>query len=238
MALPVYLAMTAAEIAGSKALPEKLGYMACHFSAYGTGLSNPPASLPEGSMILLNDRIPIAGHDPNIITQQLEKICEHFKASCVLLDFQRPGIQETSDLVKQITRSLSCPTGVSDVYANGSDTPVFLPPVPLDIQISEYLAPWHGREIWLEIAADALCLTLTGQGCKAAPIPPPQETPHYNDTLCCHYMIETEAQQARFLLHRTGKDLDELLAKAAAMGVTRAVGLYQELHKIYDCEEK
>ena len=36
----------------------------------------------------------------------------------------------------------------------------------------------------------------------------------------------------RFTLFRTPEDLDALLTEGEALGVTRAVGLYQELHGI------
>ena len=45
MGLPLYLAMTAAELSAAEALPRKMAYMACHFSLYGTGLSNIPEQL-------------------------------------------------------------------------------------------------------------------------------------------------------------------------------------------------
>ena len=48
MAIGRYFAMTAAEIRGCSALPAGIAWMACHFSPYGTGLSNLPPELPEG----------------------------------------------------------------------------------------------------------------------------------------------------------------------------------------------
>ena len=76
MVLPLYLAMTAAEIRANTDFPPNIGYMACHFSPYGTGLSNCPAHLPEGSMLILNDRTPVYGHCPERIAQQLMEMAE------------------------------------------------------------------------------------------------------------------------------------------------------------------
>ena len=46
MAISIYLAASPAQISKMERFPEKLAWMACHFSPYGTGLSNLPASLP------------------------------------------------------------------------------------------------------------------------------------------------------------------------------------------------
>ena len=64
MAIPQYLAMTAAEMAGTAPLPRYMAWMACHFSPYSTGLTNRPAKLRQGSLLILNDRTPIHCHDP------------------------------------------------------------------------------------------------------------------------------------------------------------------------------
>ena len=83
MVLPLYLAMTAAEMYAVSSLPEKVAWMACHFSCYGTQLSNCPDSLPEGSMLIVNDRTPPAKHDPQRIIQQLTQLIEELKISCI-----------------------------------------------------------------------------------------------------------------------------------------------------------
>ena len=83
MAIPLYLAMTAREFRICKTVPANMAWMACHFSPYGTGLSNLPTSLPPGSMIILNDRTPICGHDPELIAAQLKELLK----SCMLPAF-------------------------------------------------------------------------------------------------------------------------------------------------------
>lgn len=230
MALPLYLAMTAAEMRANATLPAKMGYMACLFSPYGTGLSNCPKALPEGAMLILNDRTPICGHDPQLITNQLVELVQTFKCGCVLLDLQRGGVDETGALVKAIAESLPCPVGVSELYAEGVDCPVFLPPVPPDVPVGEYLRPWQGREVWLEAALDGAVITLTEDGSACAPLPLGRhpEGGHRDERLHCHYIINME-ENARFTLFRIREDLDALLAEAEAFGTTRAVGLWQEL---------
>jgi len=232
MALPLYLAMTAAEIEGSPALPARMAYMACHFSAYGDGLSNCPKSLPEGSLLILNDRTPICGHAPAQITAQLEEILELNACWGILLDFQRPDVAETAVLAKYLVHALSCPVGVSAVYGRDLDCPIFLPPVPPDTQPETYLSPWRGREIWLEAALDGLEITLTEAGASTSALPfcEATENAHRDEMLHCHYHAQVSTAEARFTLCRTREDLDELLEEAESLGVAAAVGLWQELN--------
>lgn len=233
MALPLYLAMTAAEMQANSVLPEKLGYMACHFSPYGCGLSNGPTALPEGSMLILNDRIPCRAHDHHLITDQLIEMIELCGCRSVLLDFQRPGYEEAAALAATLAESLPCPVGVSELYAQGLDCPVFLSPVPLDMPLAAYLAPWQGREIWLDAALDGAALTLTETGCTSVPLPYPQmDKGHADASLHCHYTIQTNSDTASFTLFRTWDDLQALLSNAEAHGATRAVGLWQELGEL------
>ena len=103
MILPCYLAMTAAEFASAPVLPEKLAWMACHFSCYSTGISNLPLTLPKGSMLILNDRTPVSGHDPLRIAQQLQQVVEELEIERVLLDLQRPNCEETARIVEAAT---------------------------------------------------------------------------------------------------------------------------------------
>ena len=118
MAIHTYLAMTAAEFAATENLPEHVAWMACHFSPYGTGLSNLPHSLPPGSLLILNDRIPIYGHDPNRIGQQLLESAEIIHCSGLLLDFQRADVEESLRLAAHLISALPCPVAVSDCYAD------------------------------------------------------------------------------------------------------------------------
>ena len=234
MALPLYLAMTAAEIRKNTVLPPQMAYMACHFSPYGTGLTNPPEHFPAGSLLILNDRTPIHGHDPQEIFDHLEDLILRFHCSGLLLDFQRPGCKEAAALVTYITTQLPCPVAVSHCYENEHTGPVLLPPPPLDIPLSQYLGPWKSREIWLEVSQEGLMLTLTEEGCTAKPLPfAACSNGFFEDKLYCHYMTKISQSKAEFTLYRTREDLDALLEEAESLGVTTAVGLWQELN----CQE-
>lgn len=230
MAIPQYLAMTAAEMQNCPRFPAHIGWMACHFSPYGTGLSNLPQSLPEDSLLILNDRTPIFHHDPVRIAEELAACIEAFRCRGLLLDFQRPGNEELSVLVQTLQPSLPCPVAVSDLYAADAECAVFLPPVPLHLPLGEYISPWQNREIWLEMAPDCETITITEQGALFTGDNPEEirEGGFADETLHCHYQISTEEDQIRFQLHRSREDLEALAAEAEAYGVTNAVGLYQQ----------
>ena len=228
MVLPLYLAMTAAEIRGSQDFPPHLSYMACHFSPYGTGLSNCPTQLPEGTMLILNDRTPIHGHDHELIAEQLSQLLEKWKCSGVLLDFQRPDTPQLAMLAEKLAVSLPCPLGISDLYAKDLNCSVFLPPVMPDTPLAEHLAPWQGRDIWLDVSTESQEITITEHGASSV-ILPRQIFPacHGDASLHCHYRIKV-GENIRFTLFRTEQDIQDLLAEAEKLGISRAVGLYQE----------
>ena len=234
MALPLYLALTAAEFHNCSSLPERMGWMACHYSPYGLGLSNSPRSLPEGSMLILNDRTPPSGHDPELIAAQLAELVSTLKCGSVLLDFERPDFIENEAVVKAVLETLPCPVGVSELYAKELECPVFLPPVPLTVPVGEYLSTWHGREIWLEVTVDNETITVTEQGAalKNRCCFSKNKTVHTDRDLHCHYQIETGDTQITFSLQRNADDMVQLLTDGKVFGVTRAIGLYQELGRL------
>lgn len=229
MGISRYLAMTRSELeAFSLTQGHAPAYMACHFSPYSTGLSNIPASLPDGAMVILNDRTPIYGHDPQQIARQITDVTERTHCSCVLLDFERPGYEETKRLCEFLIANLSCPVGVSALYAEGTDCPVFLPPVPMDMTLGDYLAPWQGRQVWLDIAPEAVCVSVTEAGSRFSPMAgsSPPENAFFDDALHCHYRSEVLDDRIHFYLWR---DLASLIEEADALGVAKCIGLYQEL---------
>lgn len=223
------LAMCAGEFMRTQGKVHGGAWMACHFSPYGDALTNLPRTLPAGTLLILDDSTPMCGHDATRIAEVLASIVDAHKCGGVLLDFERQPTQETRALVMLLADALSCPVGVPPSYTVGGCA-VFLPPVPPDVPLERHLAPWREREIWLELAPSALTLTLTPQGCtRQAGAPQIQPNWHSHTRLCCHYAIQKDKDAVRFFLSRTGDDLRALLTQAEAFGVTRAVGLYQEL---------
>ncbi len=226
MPLQLYLALTAAEMAGNDPLPTLSARMSCHFSPCSPGLSNLPDKLPPGTMLVLDDSTPPEGHEPELILKQLSAQIWRYGCESLLLDFQRPGYGQLRKLARLLSEGLPCPVGVSELYAEGLNCPVFLPPVPPDKPLDVHLSPWKGREIWLEAALDGLTLTLTEKGCTTTPLPDLPEQGQQDTSLHCHYTVESPGT---FHLWRTRQDLEELLQEAETLGVTRAVGLWQEL---------
>ena len=224
MVLPRYLAMTRNEFHNSLRLPPYVAWMACHFSPYGTGLTNLPPELPPNAMVILNDRIPMGRHDPVRILEQLRQLTP----TNLLLDLQRPPEAESMALVQAITEALPCPIGVTEAFANHLNCAVFLPFPPPDTPLEDYLQPWRTREIWLEAELNAMTYTVTEQGsCPGGlyTIPPRGQT---DPDLCCHYHLSRFPDRTEFSLWRTESDVNALLTKAADYGVTKAVGLWQE----------
>lgn len=229
MPIPCYLALTAAEFAKIDPLPKKIAWMACHYSCYGTGLSNLPQSLPEGSMIILNDRMPPDRHDPRRILDQLQALEESLKPNGFLLDLQRSGMALNRQVAQTLAEALPCPVGVTAEYAHDLDCAVFLEPPPLHMSLTDHISPWAGREIWLEAALETRHYRITEVDCaledtENMPLPEPV---FKEDALFCRYHAELLEDAAVFTLQRTKEDLDALLAQAA--GITRAIGLFQQL---------
>lgn len=231
MGLPLYLAITAPELSTAEVLPKHLAYMACVLSPYSTGLSNYPQSLPEGAVLILNDSTPAGGHDPKLIGGQTAEISRQFGCSGILLDFQRPDNALTFQIAEEILSSVSYPVAVSEDYARELDCPVFLSAPPADCRLDRWLSPWKDREIWLEAALDARTVTLDKTGSWVHPANPcdPDLLPHRSQQLHCHYKTEVASVQVHFTLQRTKEDLKAQLQEAESLGVTMAVGLYQEL---------
>ena len=229
MAMPLHLAMTAAE-AAQVPPPENMAYMACHFASYGLGLSNIPHSLPAGAMLILNDRIPIWNHEPSLVARQLADTVAEFGCASVLLDLQRPGDGRAEETVKAVLKTLPCPVGVSEWYAGDFPCPVFLSSPPPDMPLRKHIAPWQGREVWLEAAPETVRIRIDKGGATAETRPiQPLPDGFRDEKCCCRYTVEVLSDCAVFTLSRTEEELFLLLEEAECLGVTRAVGLYQEL---------
>lgn len=231
MVLPVYLAMTGREMLYAQALPSHLGYLGCHFSPVGPGLSGLPGTLPKGSLLILDDRFPCQGHSPDLIAGQLTDLATEVDPPAVILDFQRPGEPEAEAVAKAVLKALPCPVAVSDPYAGDLDCQVFLAPGPLHQPPERWLAPWKGREIWLEAALCQEVITVTENGTTYAPRFPPENLTggFYDDELCCCYRTEVQPDKVIFTLFDTPQSLQKKLEYARNLGVQQAVGLYQEL---------
>ena len=228
----VFLAMTAREMEGT--LPNRTAYMACHFSPYGKGLSNVPRQLPENSLLLVDDSMPVQGHDPELVAGQLKELVERFSPQAVLLDFQRARNDPAAEMASAILQALPCSVAVTENYAEKLGCPVFLPPPPVDMALPDYLANRLEQGVFLEIAPEARKFTVTEAGCTDNPLPvhPRPALSMKDEQLHCHYQIEIFQDRAIFTLQRLKEDLAALADEAHALGAQGAVGLYQELHRL------
>lgn len=231
MVLPLYLAMTAAEMRAADVIPEKTAWMACQFSPYGQGLTNIPERLPEGSILILNDRMPCRGHSPDLAAAQLKQVIDHLGCESVLLDFQQPPDAESEAMVGAIVESLPCPVAVSEGYAKHVACAVFVAPAPLHVALTEHLAPWQDREIWLEAALCQEYVTIRKNGTTFVSQFPTDglDGGFFDETLCCRYHTDLAEERVQFTLFDTPESLQTKLELAQSLGVSRAVGLYQEL---------
>lgn len=231
MATVRYLAMTASEFTIARHLPSNIGWMACHFSPYGSGLMDLPNELPRDSLLILNDRISIKGHDRQKIAGQLSRTVETFGCKGILLDFQQPGSDELKELASYLVSALPCPTAVSEPYALGLNCPVFLSPCPHHVPLKEHLKSRQGREIWLDLALDSEEIRIAPEGTDFRPLSGHLRLPteHADQKLYCHYSIALTEKSALFTLWRTQADVESLAAEAENLGVAAFVGLYQEL---------
>lgn len=229
MALPLYLAMTREEfdVCSPPAFP---AYMACHFSLYGRGLQDVPAQLPQGSMLILNDRIPPWKQDPQLVAAELSQAAAQLECSAVLLDFQRPEQPLIADVIRSVTDVLPCPVAVTEAYAEDAGCAVLIGCPKPNQHLNKKCKSWNNREKWLEIAAETIRYTVTQEESKQEIICQKEGNyPHWDSRLCCRYGIEIKPDKAVFTIQRTWEELQKLLAQAETLGFTHAVGLYQQL---------
>ena len=231
MALPLYLAMTAAELSSHSEIPQHFAWMACHFSPWSEGVTNIPETLPQGAMLILNDRMPCQGHCPDLVAHQLRDAVQKLECESVLLDFQRPPEPEANAIIQALVEELPCPVAVSENYAKELDCPVFLPPSPLHRTLADHLSSRTGREIWLEAALCQEDIVVTSAGVSYVPQFPPDHLDggFMEENLCSRYRTQVAENEVRFTLYDTWESLEKKLEQAQTLGVARAVGLFQEL---------
>ena len=229
MAIACYLAMTAAEFSACNNLPAHVGWLACHFSPSGPGLSNLPKNLPPQSLLIIDDSTPFHEHQSDVILRQLQEIISALDVHAVLLDFQRPSTPDVQKLVAVLQEQLSCQVLAPPQYVT-DHSPLFVPPCPLNIPLEKHLAPYQGREIWLDVAPLPVQITVTEKGTatQLLQIDQFQNTFHREPTLHCNYHIAVYDDRVEFSLTRDSQALQCWLEKAQALGVAATVGLYQE----------
>ena len=231
MAIGPYLAMTTAEFDENPQIDFPMAWMTPLDCGEWTQL---PVNLPTGALLVLTDQLPIDADAVSPLCSTLSEIMFRFGCQGIVLDFQRPGQEEALAFARQLVDSLPCPVAVSDLYARDLECPVFLSPVPPDCRLSQHIAPWQDREIWLDLSTEGLEIVLTEDGSTFKPLPHfvPSTPGHRETRLHIHYAITVDKASAVFTLWRTKSDLHALLQEAEHLGVSKVIGLYQELNGI------
>lgn len=231
MSLRLYLAMTETEIRRASVLPRHLAYMACHFSPYGTGLVNIPQRLPPGSILIVNDRVPVMMHDPAQIAKQLFDAVHRLQAFGVLMDLQIPNNSRTAQIVKSVCNALPCPVGVSESYAADLPCSVFGAP-PIYSPLETYIQNTKSRPLWLEAFQETAFLAITDSGCKTVQEETFTGTSFRDDVLHCNYQYKIQKDRVLFHFSRQTENIPGYLHDANRLGVEVAVGLYQQLKNL------
>ena len=231
MSIAGTLAMTPEEFLRVRPLPSGAGWMSCRFSPQG--LRDLPRRMPPGCLLILEDSIPPENTDPERIADQLRQVLTSFRCCGLLLDFQQENNPDCRMLSQYLPGVLPCSVGVSQLYAGEGDCPVFLSLLPPHQSLEAAVAPWKGRELWLEIGPAPEKILLTAEGSVYLPVPSPlPPCPREDSRLCCHYGIRVREDRAEFFLRRDPNDLRRLLRQGEALGVTRYAGLYRELGQL------
>ena len=230
MGLPFYLAMNAAEIAASVKLPP-MAWMSCHFSPCSEGLTNLPLWLPEGSLIIVDDRFPCGGHRGHAVAEELSDTVRRFHCAGIILDFQQPDSGELRKLVPLLLEALPCPVAVSDLYAPPHRCAVFLSPGPLWEAPGDHWRTWSDREIWLDASLCLQKVSVTPDGLVPGAILPwdGNGDGFFDEALCCQYRTHAETDSIHFTFFDTPETMAKKLDLAQQFGATRAVGLWREM---------
>ena len=239
MSIPLYFAMTAAEFSTAPAMPPRIAWMAMHFSVSGSGLSSRPHRLPPGSLVLLDDQTPWCGHSLEAVCQEATDVLLRTGAAGLLLDFERPPTEETlrlSSCLAQCSREAGCSIGMPPDYLDSSaGAAVFLPPLPCHCPPEQVLEPFRGHEIWLEAAASGCRVALGPEGPALMPENPlllaaeAEGLPAFTDPhLHCRYYSHPAIAGIELALYDTWETLTSKLEHCQALGVTLAVGVWQQ----------
>lgn len=220
MAIPVYLAMTSAEIQNTHKIPQNVAYW------YPLDF---PAQPNRDSLLVFTDEEAFRPSKVGIIADNLVASAKSLQCRGILLDFQHENRHENAALVTEL-EARKYPFAVTALYAENRNCVIFLPPVPLTATLADYIGPWQGREVWLELAMDGLQITVTAQGSQEYYLShaPSLNNAHIDQNFHCHYSIESAEDRAVFTLWRTKQDIEAMLNEASALPVRLAVGLWQE----------
>lgn len=214
-----YLAVTEKEI-GNFSGP--VAWMACRFAQRQPGLENLPSQLPPGSLIMVDDLQPIFGHSPARVARQLESLCKKHRSAGIILDLQRKKTPQAMQMVKALLQIKEIPIALTPEYAREFSCPVLVT-VPIHLKLQQVVAPWKGREIWLDIPMGQVNLR---QGKVTEEKSSHSGSYQWDRFLCCGY---AKTGQDAYTLCRTKAMLPKILDEAAKLGIAKALILASEI---------
>lgn len=196
MAREVYAAITGEEMGKISILPQNIAYLGTHFE--GNTLVDIPEALPEGSLLLIDDRVIPENVSIDLVIVSLSHLFPCL--SGIYLDFQQEDTPK--DLVHSLLKALPVPVGVPRRFGLG--IPV-VPPRRLSMLPEKHYLPG----CWAEGAVSAWELTLTKDGCTKKEVSAKESAYEEYSKLFCRYAVENDAEKAVFhlqnnreLLHR------------------------------------
>ena len=208
-------------------LPPRIARMGCTFDPDGPGLSDIPTAFFQHGMLIVDDRHPIRGHDPNLVAGVLADAADRLGIDCILLDFERPPTAASQAIAARLAKALPCPVGMPPDYGASLDCALFLPPCPLHVPMEAYLKPWQHREVWMEARILRQTITVTQQGTVYG-IPAPGDNltgGHFDNLLRCQCVTEIADDKVVFTLYDTPESLRK---KWNHPNISRVIGLFQD----------
>ena len=211
MGTDIYVVITGEELAKCSHLPPKIAYLGCHFA--GGHLTNIPQGLPEGSMLLIDDRNP-PGDLPDAFARLSPLLPQ---LSGIYLDFQKKSTGRffAEGFVKK------SPIPVGTPFA-GLGIPVF------SARELHTLPQKRSFPFWQEGVLSCWELKITKEGCQKKEIPRTEGFSGFEDKrLFCRYAVSVSEEAAVFTFQNTK---DDLLSELAASGAERAFVFYRGIN--------
>lgn len=234
MSIPLFLAFTAEEFSQKVPFPAKTAWMSVHFSPNGSGLTNLPPQLPQGSLILLDDHIQWANHSIERVCQELVTVLQRTESIGLLLDFEREPTAETLLLTKALGRcckELGVALSAPPKYLLEDDTTLFLSPFPCSIA-PENIDPQ--RKVWLDISPVCHSIRISKDCTIGSPAPytragiPNSQEVYWDEDLLCNYYSEADGDDIRITLFRDATSAAKLLNRLNPAKIQLAIGLWRD----------
>ena len=226
MDLSIYLAFMEAELEAMRFHEGKTAWLGCKLSSCNSGISFHPTKIDHCNMLVLTDETPPNNHDPTEVAQELISAAQRIGCEKILLDFQREPTELSLHIIQKILERTHIPVGVAAEHAEEFNCAVFLSPPPLWTPLCEALQSWKNREIWLEIAPESGCITITEDASIYTATPSRGAYPLYDNKMHLSYRTQIDDRTVKVYLQRSTDHILSWLHHAQEAGIRTAIGLY------------